>query len=296
MISRRVWISFLIISESILYFNVYAQNPKFGARLDLGLIECNKITEASGIAASRRNPGVLWTHNDSGDRNRLYALNTAGKHLGVYTIAGSTARDWEDIAIGPGPVEGQSYIYIGDVGDNGKEYEYKYIYRIAEPQVDSSQAAVDTTLFGVEILAVFYPKINYDAEALMVDPLTKDIYIVTKGDSSQIFRAAYPQSTRRATRLEHVAALPFGLVVGGAISPAGDEILIKTYTAIYYWLRSPKQNFGEIFNKASTIVPYILEPQGEAVGWKADGKGYFTISEEFGGVPARLYFYPRLSK
>jgi hypothetical protein len=90
---------------------------------------------------------VLWTHNDSGDTNRLYALNTAGKHLGVYYIAGAQARDWEDLAIGPGPIAGQHYIYIGDIGDNGKQYEYKYIYRIPEPQVDSSQAPVDTTLF-----------------------------------------------------------------------------------------------------------------------------------------------------
>jgi hypothetical protein len=147
------------------------------------------------------------------------------------------------------------------------------------------------------MLAMFYPQVNYDAEALMVDPLTKDIYLVTKGDSSsQVFRAAYPQSTRRATRLEHVATLPLGWVVSGDISPAGGEILIKTYTAIYYWPRMPEQNFGELFKKASMMVPYILEPQGEAVGWKADGKGYYTISEEFGGVPARLYFYPRLSK
>jgi hypothetical protein len=136
-----------------------------------------------------------------------------------------------------------------------------------------------------------------DAKALMVDLLTKDIYLVTKEDSSsQIFRAAYPQSTRHATRLERVAALPFGWVVSADISPAGDEILIKTYTAIYYWRRAPEQNLAELFETVFIIAPYIWETQGEAVGWKADGKGYYTISEEFGGVPARLYFYPRLSK
>lgn len=298
MINTRkwIWIGVLTIWEVILYYDLPAQTPRFGNRVDYGLIEYRKISEASGIAASRQNPSVLWTHNDSGDKNRLFALNTKGKHLGVYTIAGVAARDWEDIAIGPGPVEGQDYIYIGDIGDNGREYEYKYIYRIPEPQVDSSQAPVDTTLFDAETIAVFYPRVNHDAEALMVDPLTKDIYILTKGDtSSHVFRAAYPQTIKRGTRLEQVATLPLGWVVGGDISPSGDEILVKTYPAIYYWHRSSEQNLGEVLKKAPVALPYIGEPQGEAVGWKADGNGYFTISEELGGIPAHLFFYPRLS-
>ncbi len=298
MINTRkwIWIGVFTICEVVIYYKLSAQTPKFGNRIDCGLIEYDRINEASGIAASRQNPGVLWTHNDSGDKNRLFALNTKGKHLGVYTIAGVAARDWEDIAIGPGPVEGQHYLYIGDVGDNGREYEYKYIYRIPEPKLDSSQAPVDTTLFGAETIAVFYPRVNYDAEALMIDPLNKDIYILTKGDtSSHVFRAAYPQSLKRGTRLEQVATLRLGWVVGGNISLSGDEILVKTYPAIYYWHRSSEQNFEEAFKKAPVVLPYIGEPQGEAVGWNADGSGYFTISEELGGFPAHLYFYPRLS-
>ncbi|MGH7597591.1 MAG: hypothetical protein ACREOI_14655 [bacterium] len=285
-----------ISGAGALWFRAFAQEPKFGNRVDCGLIEYDRINEASGIAASRQNPGVLWTHNDSGDKNRLFALNTKGKHLGVYTIAGVAARDWEDIATGPGPVEGQHYLYIGDIGDNGREYEYKYIYRIPEPKVDSSQAPVDTTPFGAETIAVFYPRANYDAETLMVDPLTKDIYILTKGDtSSHVFRAAYPQSLKRGTRLEQVATLPLGWVVGGDISPSGNEILVKTYPAVYYWQRSFEQTLWHAFDKAPIQMPYIWEPQGEAVGWKSDGMGYYTISEELGHIPAHLYFYPRLS-
>ncbi len=295
-IRKWIWIGVFIICETGLYCDLPAQTPKFGNRVDCGLIEYDRIKEASGIAASRQNPGVLWTHNDSGDKNRLFALNSKGKHLGVYTIAGVAARDWEDIAIGPGPVEGQHYLYVGDIGDNGREYEYKYIYRIPEPKVDSSQAPVDTTLFGAETIAVFYPLVNYDAETLMIDPLTKDIYILTKGDtSSHVFRAAYPQSLKRGTRLEQVATLRLGWVVGSDISSSGNEILVKTYPAIYYWARSSEQNLWQAFDKAPMPLPYIWEPQGEAVGWKSDGMGYYTISEEFQGIPAHLYFYPRLS-
>lgn len=104
----------------------------FDPREDLGLLEYNPIDEASGLAASRKNSDVLWTHNDSGDLNRIYGLNTNGKHLGVYTINGVNARDWEDIVVGPGPAAGENYIYIADIGDNNAQYDTKYIYRVLE--------------------------------------------------------------------------------------------------------------------------------------------------------------------
>ena len=33
-------------------------------------------------------------------------------------LTGATAIDWEDMALGAGPVAGQSYLYVGDIGDN----------------------------------------------------------------------------------------------------------------------------------------------------------------------------------
>ena len=75
-------------------------DPGFGARSSAGTLQETAITEASGIAASRKNPGVLWVHNDSGDVNRVFALTPAGTHLGIYTITGAGAVDWEDLAIG----------------------------------------------------------------------------------------------------------------------------------------------------------------------------------------------------
>lgn len=55
----------------LLHVNLYAQ---FGDRIDCGVVECNDIKEASGIVASRVNPGVLWVHNDSGDKARTFAM------------------------------------------------------------------------------------------------------------------------------------------------------------------------------------------------------------------------------
>ena len=271
-------------------------DPIFGDRIDLGIIEYAPINEASGISASRKNPGVLWTHNDSGDPNRVFAFNTHGEHLGVYYIDGAGALDWEDMAVGPGPDSGVQYLYIGDIGDNQSQRELKYIYRVPEPDVDSNQTPVDTTIYGTEIITYKYPDGKRDAETVMVDPLTKDIYVVSKRENNvRVYLAQYPQSTTDTLILEHKVTLDSTRITGGDISPSGFEILLKTYYNIFYWQREPGQEVWETLENEPLIVPYIWEPQGEAVGWEPkEYGGYYTISEERMAIPAHLYFYPRL--
>ena len=270
--------------------------PEFGDRLDLGLINNDSLNEISGLAASRKNSNVLWTHNDSGDENRVFAIGANGKHLGTFLIEGAKARDWEDIAVGPGPIKGRQYLYIGDIGDNRSQFDIKHIYRVMEPEVNCNQPPIDATLTGVEAIAFQYPDGIRDAETLMVDPLTKDIYIVSKRETNvRVYRAPYPQSTTQTITLEYVATLNLNNVVGGDISPTGNEVIIKTYSTIYYWRKPPDEKFWKIFEKDPMSVPYIPEPQGEAVCWSADGLGYYTVSEEPAGIPSHLYFYPRLN-
>ncbi|MCZ6818469.1 MAG: T9SS type A sorting domain-containing protein [Calditrichaeota bacterium] len=271
-------------------------DPDFGQRLDRGLIEHDALDEASGIAASRKNPGVLWMHNDSGDQNRLFTLNSDGRHLGVYFVDGVTSCDWEDIALGPGPEEGEEYIYIGDIGDNDAARDVKFIYRVREPAVHPQQAAIDTVLAGAETIAFQYPDGKRDAETLMVDPLTRDIYLISKRENIvHVYRAPYPQSTANVNTLESVATLNMTNVVAGDISPSGLEILVKTYTSIFYWCRTAGQSIAGALSASPVVVPYVVEPQGEAISWDFEGAGYFTTSEELGSVPAHLYYYPRLN-
>jgi len=208
------------------------------------------------------------------------------------------------MAVGPGPDSGKHYLYIGEIGDNQAQRELKYIYRAPEPDVDSSQSPIDTTLLGTDIITFKYPDGRRDAETVMVDPITKDIYVVSKWESNvRVYLAAYPQSTTDTLTLEHKATLDsawitggdFPYISGGDISPSGLEILIKTYHKILYWQREPGREVWEALANDPLILPYIMEPQGEAVGWESkELGGYYTISEEFNGIPAHLYFYPRL--
>lgn len=312
----RIWLPFILLAPAVPFLTgceeEYLLNgegpdhtPLFGERTDLGAVERSAIREASGLAASRRNHNVLWTHNDSGDMNRVFALNTRGEHLGIYTIEGVQARDWEDIAVGPGPDPDEEYLYIGDIGDNSRQFELKYIYRVPEPVVDENQAPIDTLLNDAVTITLQFPFGRSDAETLMLDPLTGDIYLVTKGNSPVIvLRAPAPLSTTDEILMEPVTTLTLAHVsgtpssgqgaVGGDISPSGLEVLIKTYNRVYYWHRASGES--SFFGNSPVVLPYTREPQGEAIAWADDAGGYFTVSEEALGIQARLYFYARLSR
>jgi hypothetical protein len=259
----------------------------------LGPIQNPLITEASGLAASRQNENVLWVHNDSGDQNRIFALNSTGKHLGIFFIKGAKAIDWEDLAIGPGPLDEYDYLFIGDIGDNNVDRQIKQIYRVVEPEIDANRFPKDSTLTKTEIINFSYPDKNYDAEALMVDPITKDIYVITKcSNNARLYRLAFPQQIKKLNKAEFIGELKMTDVTAADISASGGEILVKTYNDVYYWTRFPGRSLSDVLlNDVPKRLPYVPESQGESIAWHPNSLGYYTTSEEKGGVEAQLIFY-----
>ena len=250
----------------------------------LGNVASSSLTEISGIAASRQNSDVLWVHNDSGDSARIFAMNTQGDDLGVYNLSGAGAVDWEDIAIGPGPLEGQDYLYVGDFGDNARARSSITVYRLAEPIVDSTSGAGTVNLGGVEALHMQYPDTVYDCETLMVDPLGGDLYLVTKDrageDMAHVFRTPADQAAGSTVTLEFVESLAMSSqVTGGDISADGTDILIRQYHQAYYWSRDAGDDLGDVLAGNGEQVPLDFEMQGEAIGFSADDRSYFSVSE-----------------
>jgi hypothetical protein len=277
-----------------------SQSTEFADPVATGTVQSSAIREASGIAASRRNPGVLWVHNDSGDSNRVFALNPQGALLGTYTLSGASASDWEDIAVGPGPSSGTHYLYVADVGNNSGSRTTLTIWRVAEPSVSLSQRGAAQTLSGVTALRFRYPDRTYDCETLLSDPATGDLYVVTKFAStgaSRVYRFPAPQSASSTTTLQHVATVQFGsssqdssyrAATAGDISPSGTEILICTYQQAFLWRRTPGGSVASAFSTARVAVPYSAG--GEAIGFSASGDGYYSIKE---GTSPRIWFCRR---
>jgi len=245
-------------------------------------VQDGPLSETSGIVASRKNPGVIWAHNDSGDGACVYAVDTRGRYLAVCTFGGVEARDCEDIAIGPGPMKGVDYIYLADIGDNRAVRQHVRIYRAVEPTITAGSALQDIRLRDVETIRVRYPDGACDSETLMVDPATKDLYIVSKRhERSRLYRAAWPDDTTQTVTLEYKCSLPWGWATGGDICRDGTAVIVRNNYTASLWKRRAGSALDEAFEGPAEHIMLTWEPQGEAICFDAAGAGYYTTSEAY---------------
>lgn len=261
-----------------------------------GTIQSSNLVEASGLAVSRSNPSIVWSHNDSGHANRLYAVGKNGENFGVFIPQGTGSRDWEDICIGPGPIDGVDYIYVADIGDNQAQYNYVIVYRFPEPDISELDSSGINYISSelIERMEFTYPDGPRDAETLMIDPWSKDLYIVSKRDAkSLVYKAPYPQQVNARTELKKIAQLPFNWAVAGDISADGMKVVIKERYKLFCWERNTGETILDALKRKPIQLPYVPEPQGESFGWTPDGKGYFTLSEQSGPSMPDLYFYKK---
>ena len=242
-----------------------------------GTIGSTDLVEASGTAASRLNPGVVWAHNDSGDRATAYAVGPEGEDLGSFRIPGATAFDWEDMAAGPGPDESATYLYFGDIGDNfGIRAGRITVYRV--PEVDPT--GPDDVLSGAVAIPFRYPDGAYDAEALFVDPVDGALYVVTKDhDQARVFRGNGFSDGATVENMEVVTILDVGAQVTGAdISWDGSTIALRGYEDVWMWHRTPGATIADALEGEPCAAPSPDEDQGESIAFM-DDDAYVTISE-----------------
>jgi hypothetical protein len=252
-------------------------------------VEPGFIDEASGMADSKANPGYLWIQQDGGNSNDITLLSYAATVIKKINILSAVNRDWEDMAISSGPLAGTNYIYIADIGDNNKVFSEYAVYRFPEPL-----AATDT-VSTYDKIRFRYPDGPHDAEAMLIDPSSNDIYIITKQDSaSRIYRLGYPQNTATLNTAVYSGSLSFNGVVGAASPVAGDEWLLKTYTSLYYWKKAANESMEQALHKNPVQLGYQQEPQGEALCFRNDNTGFYTLSERPATVSSvNLNFYQR---
>ncbi len=264
------------------------------------VINDKRIDEASGISASRTFKKHFWTHNDSGDSARFFLINDKGRFVAQYHLPKVIVRDVEDISAGKwSEKKGEkvkNYIFLADMGDNKAQYESSKIYVIPEPTAFSKKDE-ENAIKSYKIIEFSFEDGKRDAETLLFDHITKDMYVVSKREKNvNVYKIAYPQSTEKINIAKKVATLPFTLAVAGDITLDGKHIIIKNYANIYYWKRDPKKPFEKAFDQKPKRVPYIYEPQGEAVTWSVDGNAYYTLSEEVGEFKPMLNRFVKKKK
>ena len=255
-----------------------AKAGSYGPPVRLGVIADEAVVESSGVIASRANPGRLWTHNDSDDGPVLYCLEGDGKSCGRWQVTGAKARDWEDIAAGPGPRPGVPYLYVGDIGDNLRDQGRLVVYRVPEPTLADPPAASGQTE-PAEAIRLRYEDGPHDAEALLVHPVTGDIYVVVKDIPAAVYKASPGAST--LTRVSDLQLGTPGFVTGGDISPDGKRVILCTLaTGVELALPdTPGVAFDQIWSQPPTAVVLPRRAQGEAIAYRLDGNAVITTSE-----------------
>jgi hypothetical protein len=253
------------------------------------LVKPGEVDEVSGVADSKTNPGCLWLHEDSGNPTQLSLMSYTGELKKRVSLKGIRNRDWEELALAKGPDPDVNYIYLADIGNNNLSVQQFIIYRFPEPK------STDDEVTKFDKISFTYPDKTHDAEAMIIDNITKDILIFSKEDScSAVYRIPYPQSTTSLNKAEFLGRLPYGKVVGAALSPTNNEVLIKTYSNIYYWKLTTSAVAKEILNSEPLRISYTKEPQGEAIAFRNDNTGFFTISERPPFIKdVKLYLYKR---
>ena len=264
----------------------------------VGTLSDARLDESSGLAASRRFAGMLWTHNDSGDSARVFLLNARGQTVLVVNFNGANARDYEDIAVaGKGK---NAQVYVGDIGDNKSKRDSIDIYRFAESAISPnavSPNAISSTRTNerapqVDLtpqkMTLRYPDGAHDAETLIA---TADgfLIIVTKTSGvATIFKTPRPFSANATQTLVEVGRKQFGgigvftrLATGGDLSSDEKRVVVRTYSASYEWtLPTGKNKWREVWNQSPRVSALPVQPQGEGICYALDNRSWFLSSEE----------------
>jgi hypothetical protein len=248
------------------------------------------------MAASWRNPGVLYVHND---RNALefVAVSEQGATVGHFRLEGpgASGRDLEDMAVAKCPAG--TCVYLADIGNNIAPLRSQLvIFRTAEPAIDRAAPSAIPVTLAFERFVFSYPDGgSHNAESLLIDPSAGTVYIIDKraaGQPSAVYKLPALDASGTTVAVK-VADLPVPMpadqpATSAAAQPCGAGFLLRTINSLYEFRIPPGAPFEEAFRVTPTRVPVAMEAQGEAVTYAPDGRTYYTTSERPSGPMAPI--------
>ena len=264
-----------------------------------GTIADRALAESSGLAPSSWDAGVFWSHNDSGNEARLYALDTTGAALGRFRVSGAFNVDWEALALGP--CDAGACLYIADVGDNRARRRSVSLWRVREPgpivASDSGARAGTAAMAKTDSatrLPFRFPDEPHDVEAMWVAPDTA-VWMVTKrpsrgalGGLRPVLLFRIPSSAWRSSTTvvaELVDSLPIVPVPGDSDNwvtdaaftsqgPDGATVAVRTYQAVMIFDADATTGRPGRVRTRCTLAA-LRERFGESLAWMPDGRLLF---------------------
>ena len=255
------------------------------------------IDELSGLAASRKYPGLLWCHNDSGDVARVFAINERGETVATVNFEGLEARDWEDMTFSGG------YLYIGEIGDNFAVNENIRVYRAHEPDLNPDKLGQEITIQTRQWqeMTLHYPDGARDAETLCATPDGRLLIVSKDKKGANFYVLKRPFSAGQTATLDKIFDnVQIGetgwltrLVTGGDLAPDGRELTIVTYAQVWQYDLGSAFDFNSLQLKAPRVRDLPPLKQCESLCYSADGRSLWVSSE---GKKAPLWELPVAAK
>jgi hypothetical protein len=252
------------------------------------VLENQEINESSGLAASTLRGDLLWTHNDSGDVARFFALDLHGRDRGVFTVDGVKARDWEDMA--SVKMDNASWLVFADVGNNDLDRKIVTLYFVQEPEAVGQNSAPQTVPL-VRTIRFRFEDGPQDCEALAVDPVQRRIFLVGKrwGWTCGVYELDWDAPSDQKVVAHEIAELTVPLVTAMDVSSDGRTAVVLTYGDAYAYHRHDDETWADAFSRPGIHVPMPKREQGESLCFSEDGLLLYVTSEK---LPAPLWEVP----
>jgi hypothetical protein len=251
------------------------------------------LTEASGLAASRRWPGIYWTVTDAHNPPDLFAFNQQGQSLGTFRVSGASNVDWEAVQVGPDG-NGQSALYVADTGDNDEKRRFAVVYRLPEPDPMSAGHGTRSTAHATALRFV-YPSGPRNVEALLVHPVTGEMLLITKNyrGYSEIYRAPTWASSDRLSTLELIGHLDVSwlgsngnLVTDASVTPDARHVVVRTYSSALVYDLAEGATLASIWSQSPMVQRLNDGEKGEGITYKVGSYDLLSIGE---GARPTLY-------
>ncbi|MDO8540851.1 MAG: hypothetical protein Q7S40_10485 [Opitutaceae bacterium] len=276
----------------------FAAEPAFSGPVECGRMAAPPKQETSGLAASRRAAGLLWTHDDSGGQPVLYAIGEDGRKRGSLRVLGTKNADWEDLAACE--FDGKRWLVVGDVGDNDGQRPYVRVHIVEEPKPEHLIPQGDLSATPAFTLQIAYPDGARDCESIAVDPGERTLYLLTKRDPvPRLYRVPLvPVSGDRLVLAELVGTVPHILQPSGAerklkghlgrrraevcamdFAADGSGAVVLTYGSVLYFPRRAGESWADALQRQPVVLGAHDLPQAEAACFSPDSRRIYVASE-----------------
>jgi hypothetical protein len=274
----------------------------WGAPQVTGTVGKDSLDEISGLAVSRRFPGLLWVHNDAGNQTRLYLMSPQGQVRASLKVPKQPQSDWEDVAVGPCSTErvlgSMPCVYVSDTGDNKLARGFARVVRVPEPptlDTHGDKRALAMPPAAIELFSFRYPDGPQDVEAMAVLPDTRVILLTKRTDGQSFVYRVTLRAGGAPVQAERLGVLAISggqaapgsalRVTAADLSPDGKSLLVRTSARALLFdvgaaLAGPADAAEPALAAAvPRLLPTLREAQGEAIGWDTATGGFWQISE-----------------